>query len=698
MAGALHRLFEPRGVAFVGATPETQRYNGRAMQYVAASGYAGGVYPVNPKHREIFGRRCYPTIADVPGPVDVVVILVGPARAPDLLDQCRKAGVPFAIALGDLIAPNVADPRSEEAAIRGKIAAGAPRCVGPVCLGVVAPHADLAMTIASGMLPGPPRKGGIGLISQSGGILSAAMDRAYRFGGGFSALVSSGAELDLNLCDYVEHLIDDEITRCISIYAEKIVDPQRFFALADRARERDKPILLLKAGRTAAGAKNALTHSGAITSDAAIEDAAFRRHGIIRVEHIDDLHMTAEVLCRARVKRGTGVAAVSQSGGYGTLVADRLSEAGVPIAEPAPETVERILAETTAPRVGNPHDSGAGPPGNNAPNSRAALIAFQDDAAVGATLYAETMYMWQAEGHLRQLEVQSHGAKPHLVCWEGGAATESVIASLRGHGLIAFDELRPAIAALSALYEQARIAASPGQKPWSGKAGGDSLPEAAGLLGDDIARRFLVGKGVPLVEERVAASIDEAAAHSRQLGFPVVLKGRMPGVAHKSELGLVVVGLGSAEAVRSAAEAMSARVAGLDGFVVQRMVTEGVEFVIGVTSDPALGPAVLLGLGGIFVEAIGAPVIEMAPLDLATAQAMIDRVDPKGILGGYRTGKPLDHEGLLRTLLAVGDLAWANRDRIAEIDLNPVIVGPRETCAVDAVVSLLPVRSTMENT
>jgi acyl-CoA synthetase (NDP forming) len=691
---SLERLFRPRGVAFVGATPEEQRYNGRILKYCAAGGYAGGVYPVNPKYREIFDLPCYASLDDVPGPVDVVVILVGPARVPDLLEQCRRLKIPFAIALGDLVAP--ADPNREEAnaAIRRQIEAGAPRCVGPVCLGIVTPHDNLAMTIASGMLPGFPRKGGIGLISQSGGIMAAAMDRAHGFGGGFSAIVSSGGEFDLNVCDYMEYMLDDAHTRVISIYAEKLLEPQRFFRLADEARQREKPVLLLKTGRTGAGARHALTHSGAIASDAAIEDAACRRHGIIRVEHVDDLHMTAEVLCRARVQRGTGIAAVTQSGGFGTLLADRMSEAGVAIAEPAPETVQRILAETPVPYVGNPHDSGTGPPGNNAPHSRASLIAFQDDPAVGLTIYAETMYMWMAEGHLRQIEVAAHGRKPHLVCWEGGTATAPVIASLRSHGLIAFDSMRQTVAAVSALYRYADIAALPAAAP-PPAVRPYALPARGGMLDDAALRALLEAYDIPLVPEIAATTVDDAAFAALRLGWPVVLKGRAEEVAHKSEHGLVALDLGTAQAVRAACAAMqAASTVPLQGFTVQPML-RGVEFVVGVKRDPALGPAVLLGLGGIFVESYGAPAIEMAPIDAATAEAMIDAVDRKGILGGYRSGRVLDRAGLVRTLVAAGRLAWDLQDRLEGLDLNPVIVGQGRTMAVDSLLSLRPAAPAM---
>jgi len=686
-------LFEPRGVAFVGASPDTEKYNGRVLKYVIDSGYTGGIWPVNPRYNNIFGLPCYSDLSSIPGPVDVVVILVRPARIPDLLQECVVNGVSYAIALGDLVAPDSIDRYNDERRLREILAAGGPRIVGPVCVGVVRPPNNLSMTMSSGVLAGPAPKGPIGLISQSGGVLSSVLDRSHQFGGGFSALVSSGAEWDLNLADYVEFMLDDPETKCIAAYAEKIVDPQRLFRLAERARECDKPFLLLKGGASERGAQSALTHSGALATDQALEDAAFRRYGILRVHDVDDLLMTARVLASHRVEPDRGVAVVSQSGGYCTIVADALSRAGIPIADPAPATVVRILAETPVPRVGNPHDSASGPPGNNAPHSRAALLAFQDDLNVGATLYAETMYMYQDEGHKLQRDVVAHSRKPHLVCWQGGKATESVIQSLRRDGVLVFDTLIAATAALSGLYQHADLmrCTHGGSSELSPVA--LSLPNKGGLLDEETGKALLRQFGIPLVEERFAPDPATAAEEAEAIGFPVVVKGIAVGVAHKSEAGLVRVGLGDAASVMTAAREMMADVTDLVGFGVQRMAT-GVELLLGVKNDARLGPAILLGFGGIYAEAMRPPHLELAPIDAATAEEMIDRIDPKGILSGYRTRRVLDRKALCGVITALSQLALAGRDRIESIDLNPVIVGEKGALAVDAVVALWPAEAT----
>lgn len=692
---ALERLFFPRGVAFVGASEDTERYNGRVLQYALREPFAGDIHAVNPRYETLFGRPCHADLASVPGPVDVVVLLVGPSRIPAVLEQCRARGVGFAIALGDLAEPGAPDGEARHAALRRQAARSGPRLVGPVCVGVVSPHADLAMTMSSGMLAGPPPKGEIALVSQSGGVLSAVMDRAHQLGGGFSHLVSSGSELDLGLADFVEYLAGDSHTRCISLYAEKLGDPVRFFAACDRAREAGKPVVLLKAGRTETGARAALTHSGAIAGDATVADAAFRRHGILAVDDIDGLYMTARLLAAGPVDPEAGVGVVSQSGGYCAVIGDALTRAGAPLARLSAATEARIVAETPVAHVGNPLDSASGPPGNNAPNTRAALIAMRDDPAVGATLYAETMYMYQGTGYALQKEVAAHGAKPHVVLWQGGAATAPLITDLRASGMLVFDGMPQAMAALGGLYAHARLAALPVPLPSDAVASGLPLPAEGGMLDDRAAKALLAAHGVSLVEERRVADGDAAARAAADLGFPVVVKGLAPGIAHRSDHGLVVLGLEDGPAVAAACAAMAACAGRLDGFLVQPMVRDALEVIVGVKNDPVAGPAVVFGLGGVFVEALGAAAVDVAPLDAAAAARLVDAVDRRNILGGYRTGVCRDRAALERLLVAVGRLAWAERERLDGLDLNPVMVGRAGAAAVDVLATLRPAAGAM---
>jgi acyl-CoA synthetase (NDP forming) len=688
-AATLGRLFAPRGVAFVGVSEDRGKYNGRVIQYCIEAGFAGAIYPVNPRYRAVFDRPCFPDVTAIPGLVDVVVAMVGPERLAGLYAGCQERGVGHIIVIGDLGPRDGPEREARLAALCEQRRSGGPRIVGPQCVGVVAPHRRLAMSIASGLAGGLPAPGRVGVISQSGGILSALIDRSRASGVGFSYLVSSGGEFDLTVCDYLEFMIEDDLSTSIAICAEGLADYDRFFALAGRARAAGKPILLLKPGRSRAGAEAALSHSGQIAGDRDIQASAFRRHGVVLVEDIDDLHVSAALLGRFRVDPGKGVGAVSLSGGYAVVVGDALSAAGLPVADLAPATVERIKAEAAQPRPANPVDAAGRPqPGREALDVRVCLDALDADPNVGATLYAEMLFL-NMETIIPELTAfVARARKPHFTCWQAGPAVASILAALRAGGVFATDSLTQATRALAALYTYAELAMAP-PPPCLVAAPSPRLhARPPGPLDEATARQLLADYQVPFVPEVTVPRGADVAAAARPIGYPVALKGVVPNCTHKTERGLVRLDLRDDDALRSAAAAMAGATPDLAGFQVQRMVPGGLEFIVGVKSDIHVGPAMVLNAGGIFVETMGAPAIELAPLDPDRARAMIDRVDAKGILRGYRTGRAYDRAGLADLLGKVGRLAHDNRERLAELDLNPVIVTEAGVVAVDAVVVL----------
>ena len=686
----LGTLFAPRGVAFVGVSEDRTKYNGRIIRYCIDAGFDGAIHPVNPRYRTVFDLPCFPDVTAIPGPVDVVVAMVGPERIPDLYAQCRRRGVAHLIAIGDLAPRDGPERDPRLAALRQNRQAGGPRIIGPQSVGVVAPHRRLAMSIASGLIGGMPAPGRVGVISQSGGILSALIDRSRISGVGFSYLVSSGGEFDLTVCDYLEFMLADELSSSVAIYAEGLGDYERFFALAERARAAGKPIVLLKPGRSPAGAEAALSHSGQIAGDREIQQSAFRRYGVALVEDIDDLHVTAALLARYRADPGKGVGAVSLSGGYAVVVGDSLSAAGVPVAALSPVTVEKIRAEAGQPRPANPVDAGDRPqPGREALDTRVCLEALDADPNVGATLYAETMFLNMETIIPELVAFVGRSRKPHLTCWQAGPAVAPILATLRAAGVFATDSLTQATRALAALYGYAEIIAAP-PPPTRQPATPSSLvhDRPAGPLDEATVRRLLGDYRVPFVAEVTVLRGADVAAAARSIGYPVALKGVVPNCVHKTERGLVRLDLPNDDALRAAAAAMAGAVPELISFQIQRMMSHGLEFIVGVKSDVHVGPAVVFNFGGLFAEAMGPPAIELAPLDAHRAQMMLDRVDAKGILRGYRTGRAYDRVGLADLLVRVGRLAHDNRERLAELDLNPVIVTENEVAAVDAVVVL----------
>ncbi|MBT6117863.1 MAG: hypothetical protein HOH66_08340, partial [Rhodospirillaceae bacterium] len=720
----LTRLFSPRGVALVGASANKSRYGGRAFDYALASGFAGPVYPVNPRYEAIDGRVCYPDLTSLPDEVsvDVVVAMVAPSRMAGVYEQAATLGAGFLICMGDLVDPAAPDRAALLEGYRAWIAAGGPRIMGPQCMGLISPASSLALSTSSALPPGPPRAGHLGVISQSGGIMGGILDRARAFGVGFSHLVSCGEGFDLGVCDFLEFMVADEATRAVALYAEWIEDYPRFFALADRARAADKPILLLKPGFSEAGAKAALSHTGRIAGNRAIQQSAFARHGVVMVEDVDDLWF-AGALAAGGSWRGlpagsigaatgvhtVGVGAVTLSGGYAVVIGDLLARAGLPLAELSEATKARLIEEAGQPHPANPVDAGLRPnAGREVDDLIAALTALHDAPEVGALYYGEMVYLGMEASVPALAEFARQSKKPFVAAWQGGHVVRPVLAALAEAGVPVTDDPRLAMRALGHLYhwtalraaglqsaglqpagphESGSRAAGPaGAHPPAASLGLDGF--APGLMAEGDALALLARAGVPLVPQAEAETAGGLAAAAAALGWPVVLKGVVPGVAHRTERGLVAVGLADEPALRAAAEAMAAANPDLSGYRLQAMVTGGVELLAGVVRDPHLGPAVALGWGGVLAEAMGAPVVEIAPLDEGIAQAMIDRLDPHGVLAGWRGRPAADRAALARLLVALGELAHAGRERIAEIDLNPVIVTPDGALAVDAVIVL----------
>jgi acyl-CoA synthetase (NDP forming) len=661
----LRRLLNPRGIALVGASEDQARYGGRALRYALDGGFKGAIHAVNPKSPTLFGRPCYPALADVPGPVDVAVALVGPARIPDLMAACRAKGVRFLVAVGA-----VAEDAAGAARVRDEARGPGPRLVGPMSVGVVVPRAGAAMAISSGLVGGLPRTGRVAVVSQSGGILGAVIDRAQTSRVGFSALVSSGQELDLTTTDFVAALIEDDATRTIAVYMEGVDDWPRLLGLAALARARGKALAVLFAGRTAAGGAAALSHSGRMVGDSAIIAAALDRHGAVALTDIDDLHVTADALAKGRVAAGTGLAALSLSGGYAAMLGDRLSEAGVPLAELGAATCARLIAEGIQERPANPLDAvGGGGPGTEAEVLRAALSALADDPAVGALLYGETAFLDPASAVPVLAERAARSAKPHVVCWQSGPTVAPVLGALNEAGVTAVETPEAAARVLRALWAHAswRPVEAPADEP---------------PLAVDDARAALASCGIDLVAEHVVPRGGDVGAAAAAIGCPVALKGLVPGLQHKTERNLVRLNLAGAEAASEAAAAMARDNPDLAAFGVQPMV-EGLEFLIGVRNEPRIGPAVILAFGGVLAEAMDRRAVALAPLDATEAAAMIARVDAGHLLDGWR-GSPALARGALRAMLvAVGRFAWRQRTMVAELDLNPVMVTPTRAVAVD---------------
>lgn len=680
VVASLSRLFEPARVAIVGASDDLGKYSGRVVRYCLDAGMQQRLRLVNPKYTTLGGLPCHGSLAELDAPPDVVVAMLGPSRLPELIAQARGAAA--MVVVGDLARRDAEDRRERSAALVALAHAQGLRLVGPNCVGVLSPAHGTALSISSALAAGPVGAGDIALVSQSGGMAGSVVDRARDAGFGFSRVISCGEEADLGVEDYVEYLIADARTKVITVYAESLRQPQRFLTLALRARDAGKPILLLAGGATEAGAAAALSHSGRLTGRHDVRAAVLARHGVVLVEDLDDLWLPAVLLARHRPAATGGVGACSMSGGFTAVMADRMASAGLPLASFTPETRARLIAEVEQPAPANPVDVAARPtPGQEVDDVGRALAIMEADPGVAAQFYAETQFL----GAENIVPVLAHHArttaKPFLVCWQAGRSVAGAIKLLAEAAVPLCDDLQQAVRSLGVVLRWRELQNLAG--PVAGAAGARvHQAPAPGPVEGGIAAALLRGAGVSLVEERSVATPGETAATARTFGFPVVLKGVMPGCVHKTELGLVRLNLGDADQVRSAASEMQARLgAALTGFTLQPQL-KGQELIVGVVRDAGFGPAVLLAWGGIYAEAMARRALLPCPISPAQAHAMIGQIDPRGVLSGYRTGQALAVEALAELLVAVSRLAAAN-PWLEELDLNPVIVSGKGCRAVD---------------
>jgi len=684
----LSKLYNPRGVALVGASEDLEKYNGRTLQYAKESGYKGALYPVNPRYEQVFGLHCYASISDIDAPIDVVVALVAAHRLPVLYENMRQLGVGFLVVLGELISSDDPVPEATLAMFLESAANGGPRILGPDCAGYYSPHVPAATGISSALQMGKVPPGHIGVISQSGGVAGVLIDRARHYGTGFSHITATGKAIDITLLDHLEFMIDDPLTRCISLCYEELDDYHRFFDLAEKARKRDKPIIVLKTGRTQEAAGAMQSHSGRIIGSWDVQEAAYRRHHIVLAKTVDDLHIAASLLSRFRVDPDSGIGGAACSGGYSVSLVDRIVDHGLKVATLTAETCRRIARETGQKNAANPVDAGAWEDiANDYTDVVATLRALDDDPGIGATIYSELLFIGMEKVLPALIEFHRNSTKPHITCLQATEFPENFVKTLRNGGGLVVDTPERALQALNVLYDYAKLQAQLTLTPPPMRVPSALLDDyPSGLLNNTQAHELLAEYGITPVDEYYPQTNDQAQRFADQLGYPLVLKAEVEGIAHKTEAGLVQTGIKTAKELNTAMHTMNSAMTGFSGYVMQRQIENGIEILLGARIDAAVGSVVVLNFGGIFAEAMGKPETELAPVNYATAQAMIGRMDSRGILSGYRGRAALDVEALAQLITRFSELVYHSIEHLTEVDLNPVIVNEDGVFIVDVVI------------
>ena len=677
---AISRLLRPRSVAVIGASADPAKTAGRPVAYLRKHGFDGQVYPVNPRSTEIAGLPCYPDIASLPAAPDVGIVLLGAERAHDAVRELAARGTAAAIVLASgytEIGP--------EGAIRQQQlldAAGGMRILGPNTIGLVNLTDNIPLSASGALEMDRFPAGNIGVVSQSGGILGALLSRAAARGIGLSKLVSTSNEADLEMADFVDHLVDDPATAVIALYMETLRDPGKFRAAALRAARAGKPVVAFKIGRSESGARSAVSHTGALAGADRMYDALFEQVGVIRARTFDDLLDLPAALTTGRRLGGNRVAILTSTGGAGTLVADSLGVSGFDTPVPDEATAERLRAlQQGGPAALDRNPIDVTLAGLQPDLLRGAIRALLDSPSYDAVVViAGSSALAMPElmaGAIRDCLPASD--KPVLAYVSPHAP--GVACALNQSGVAAYNAPESCAAALGAMLARTswkEMAAAPAVGP--AVAFGD-FP--AGALDEAQAKQLFTRFGIPAVRETAVATPDEAGRAARELGGRVVLKILSSEITHKSDVGGVAVNV-APEDVPARLEAMRTEVQAKAGqaperFLVQEMVAGGTEIILGLHRDP-LGTAILLGMGGVTAELFKDTAMRLLPpeggLSRESALELVRSLKTWPLLDGYRGRPRADVDALVSAIVAFSQMAAQLGDRLVEAEINPVFVLP----------------------
>jgi len=688
----LERFFNPQSIAIIGASQDFVTISGQPLRHLTTHGYKGRIYPVNPKYREVGGVRCYPALADLPETPDLVLILVNASRVANMLRQCGAKGVPYVIIFSSgfsEVGGGGVELQRELQAIAREHDIGV---VGPNCQGMIN-IADRVYAGFGSVFYTAYDSGAISMVSQSGGFGFSVMNLSSKDGGlPFRQMVTTGNEIGVSTLDFMDYFIRDPHTAVIGGYIEGLKDARRLLDIGGRALAAGKPILMWKVGNTEQGQRAAASHTANLGGAMALYQAAFRQKGIIQVEDIQDLVDYGRAFRSGRLPRGNRVAIITISGGAGILMTDECIGRGMQLAQLSPETTAKL--RQIVPSFGsllNPVDVTAAIFNDLTLVNRTLQAIIADPgvdcvAMINASLQGEIATKIATE----IAAAQGSTDKPVFVCWsardEMAPEAYAILEEARIPHYKSPVRCGRAMAAVSWYAEaKRRNERQRNEQPLRVH----REPAHALLAGrrEDVseheAKRVLAEYGIGVTQEELATSEADALRIAQRIGYPVALKVQSPDISHKTEARAVRLNIGSDEELASAhgeilenARAYN-RSARIEGVLVQEMVKDGLEAILGVTNDPLFGPAVMFGLGGIFAEVLKDVSFRLAPVTPAMAREMIAEIKGYPLLAGARGKPPADVDALADAIVRCSALAVDLEDKVAELDINPLFVMER---------------------
>jgi acetate---CoA ligase (ADP-forming) len=730
MPDSLDALFAPRSVAIIGASSDQRRFGGRPIQYLLDAGFSGGIFPVNPARREIQGLQAYPSISAIEAEVDCAILAISAEATLETLQACIAKGVRSAILYG----AGFSEMGAEGQALQDRVVATARdagiRLLGPNCMGLFNAHSGFYATFASALEEGVGKPGNIAVASQSGGYGGYLLKHLMLRGLGLSQWITTGNEADVDVGEALGWMAAQPENEILLGYVEGVNSGASLIAALETAQALGKPVIMMKVGRTAEGSKAAASHTASLTGEDKVYDALFEKYGVYRPRTTDEMLDVVSALSLKRPLKGDRIGVISISGGVGVQIADFVSDAGMRLGQlPADaQAVLRTLVPACSPH--NPIDM------TGLVTTNHDIMEKTLDVVLGAGAFDATLIFLgitgvapSMAGPLQEAIFRAYARHPGQLLSVAITAPDDMVRAYEAQGILTTEDPSRAVAALGALnfLRKSSPTGGGGGEAVGGGAGkksrnsGCALPIASldspppplrgspppmeedlptsGRFNEAEAKALLATIGIASPSEALASSAQDAAAKAAEIGFPVAVKLVSADILHKTEIGGVALDLTTPEQVRDAVNAMQASAARLrpdariDGYLVSQMVNQGVETILGVHRDPAFGPVITFGLGGVLVELLADTVCALAPVGTDEARAMIARIKSAPLLTGYRGGPAHDVEALAQAIASLSAFAHRHQGRLRSIEINPLRVMPGSggVIALDAVIEMDPI-------
>jgi acetyltransferase len=707
----LRNFFNPNAIAIVGASPDITKFQGKILKYLIKHGFEGKIYPVNPSYESVMDYKSYPTLTHIPAKFDLVIVIIRSDKVLGILEEAHSLGCLAAIVISsDFAESGEAGKRRQEKLQRFAHRSGM-RILGPNCLGYINFSAKIAASGCTSLEKQALLNGKIGLVTQSGALMGSIFGRAQDEDIGFSLVVSMGNEVDVEAAEVIKYMLQDDNTEVVTGFIETFRNLDNFLDASNLAVQLEKPLVLLKVGQSEKGQQAAATHTAAITGSHDVANALFRRKGIVQINTIDQLYRTANLLSQVGLAEGNRVGIFTISGGACSWLADRCEALGINVPDLSNHTKKKLNEVFQYGFPANPLDI-TGQAISNQEYFSALLNIFMDDENLDIILIGMTAMPFPKRAAEDIVRAANDCSKPLIVFWTFDKIGEKAYALLRKSNVPLFHSSESCLNGIKQLIEYSKFMRGHRERasyPITSDAedrkirAQEYLSDKVGVLTEQESKMLLGIYDIPITKERVAQTLEETIAFAEEIGYPVALKVMSPKIIHKTDIGAVRLSIcDKPELERAYFEIMEStkeivKKSEIFGVLVQEMIQGRAEVFAGIINDQVFGPAVLFGLGGIFVELLDDKTIGVPPLSKAEALSLIKGIRASKVLEGFRQQKKCDLEAIADILVRLGEMAIDLEDYISEIDINPILVFPPD-CGlkvVDATVNLKRINKSM---